>query len=171
MIGDSHARDLGTILTNLTDDETKCFANCIPGGTSDMVARNLNSHVTHLRPSDTLVYLVGTNDIYSSKTGPSISLANEPKKNILSHAKHTNVIMANVPYRLDKKELNESVDTYNDNLLKIAEDFKCSSRYSERVSFLDFNSIMTDDLYKKDGIHANLEGKYALCYEITKMIN
>lgn len=44
---------------------------------------------------------------------------------------------------------------------------KCE--YHERIRIFDFNAPMKNDYYKRDGIHANIEGKYALCYNILEI--
>ena len=170
VIGDSHVRDYGSILNSMTDSNTKCFANCTPGGTSEIITKDLNSHVTHLQPKDTLVYISGTNDIYLSKNGPAITPANDAKSFVLSHSMHTNVIIANVPRRLDKPILNQGVDTYNNNLYSIVNDFKSNCEFPERVQILDLKEIVTDDMYEKDGLHIKEIFKYEICTNIIELV-
>lgn len=171
VIGDSHVRNFGSKLNSLTDSKTKCFVNCTPGGTSEIITKDLNSHVTHLQPNDTLVYIAGTNDIYQTNNGPAITPSNDAKNNVLSHALHTNVIIANVPRRLDIPVLNQGVDTYNNNLYSIVKDFKSNCEFPERVKLLDFNAIMTDEMYKKDGLHSKELGKDEICSKIIEIVN
>lgn len=169
VLGDSHTRDLSIHLNYMTNGNFKSFAQCVPGGTSEFITKNLNGHVTHLEPEDALICFAGTNDIYKSKNGITVLPATEPKKYILSHSLHTNVIIVTVPLRKDNHEINEIIKVYNENLISVVDDFKINCELPERVEILDINSVIKDDMYDND--YYNDIGKNAIAKQILDIYN
>jgi len=172
VLGDSHTKDLAPLLHNLSDKKNKVFAHCIPGGTSEHITKNLNQHVSHLDPEDTLVYYSGTNDFYKSDGKIIMSPNSESNDLVLSHSLHTNVIIVSVPLRNKSEDpINEHINKHNESLLKTVTRFKDNTEFPERVQYLDVNEIVQPHMYKPDELHLNAEGKLSVAMKILEMQN
>lgn len=164
-------KDIGSELQARTDSTTKCCALSTPGATSKIITDNLNLHTTHLTPVDYLIYMSGTNDMQKCEGKVIVNPAEEEKNNVLSHAKHTNVIMVTIPHRKDDKEFNQYIDVYNNHLKQCIDKYKETSKYGDRITLLDVNLILENWHYTRFGLHLNKFGKEALAQRIVQIKN
>lgn len=171
VLGDSHTKGLGPLLNDNTTGGTKAFAHCIPGGTSEYITMNLNSHISHLHPEDSLVFFSGTNDISKFKDDSNVLPNQEPYDLILSHSLHTNVIIVTVPLRKDDDKLNTVIKTYNEKVQAIINKYKEQCSFPERIEIFDVNSNISVDMYKADKLHLNDMGTIMIAHKISEIHN
>lgn len=147
ILGDSHARGLGPLLGEgepISGNEFYSSPN--PGKTTEEITKEMNMVTARLEPQDNLVLISGTNDI-KEREGNEVEIdrCEEARRAVLSQALHCKVFIATVPYRYDKPELNQYIDSYNETIRKQcteeAEELK-KIGMEERIKIIEVNSVL-----------------------------
>jgi len=170
VVGDSHTKGIGRILEQKGDNSKEYASWVQSGATTEMIADNINSISSHLGPKDNLVVMTGTNDIkWKSDGSCSIDLAREARRNIMSQARRTKVILLSVPLRYDKPDAINVTKIYNEQLLnaykKEAENLDLFN-----IRYLEVNDFLTEEHYARDKVHLNDRGKEVLSQEIDNCV-
>ena len=124
-------------------------------------ARQINSHIRHIPPSDVTVLAAGTNNIEHQTLEQCTREISQVIDNVARKRNGKIVIMGRIPVRHDKPHLNDKINCVNQ---FIARDIaKHNNWYLMNVEL-----NITD--YKKDGLHFNgtVTAKYA--HEIRHVI-
>ena len=116
IVGDSHVRQLGTVLHEIKEENYSYTATSKPGAKTSRVVRDLNIVTTTLEHKDNLVILAGTNDV--NLKGEQ-KMPEEDIINIVSQAKKNKVIIITVPYRFDIPDSTSKIDEYNEEMKRI----------------------------------------------------
>ena len=171
IIGDSQSRGTGTLLetsSSLSNAEFHSWTQS--GATTAQIANNINKVAAHLEPKDNLIIMSGTNDIQFKSNSANINFFRQARKNILSQAKKTKVLILSVPHRYDKEEANQMIDIYNDQLINLYKEEAEIMNTINNVRYLDINQFLNEGHYAKDGVHLNNKGKEILAGEIDSAL-
>lgn len=169
IVGDSHVKNLGPILSAASSDNLETYALAYPGATTGKITKDFNLITSHLTPEDNLLIMTGTNDIKEDDKSVVLNMHMDDRSNMLSQAKHTNVTMVLVPFRYDKEELNEYIHTYNQSLITLCEEEQ-KKVPKGRISILDPNKVLARMHYTSQGLHLNPRGKQVLCNKILQCV-
>lgn len=99
-----------------------------------------------LEPQDSLVLISGTNYIKEGEGNKlEMNRSEEARRAVLSQALHCEVSIATVPYRYDKPELNQHIDSYSETIRKQcteeAEELKKIGGMEGRIKIIEVNSV------------------------------
>lgn len=166
ILGDSHARGLGSKLQHLTDEQITSTAMVMPGATSQYLTRHLNQKLAHLTPQDVFIYIAGANDIDIEGSEVTMRDNSNSVDAVLSHALHTNIVFVTTPLRYDNHDAAKLIQEYNDNVIrKIQQE---ATPFKERIKILDINEIVNDTHYTTGKTHLKAEGKDILGENLLK---
>ena len=118
-------------------------------------ARQINSHIRHIPPSDVTVLAAGTNNIEHQTLEQCTREISQVIDNVARKRNGKIVIMGRIPVRHDKPHLNDKINCVNKFIAR-----EIAKRNKWYLMNVELN--ITD--YKKDGLHFNGTGtaKYAL---------
>lgn len=161
IIGDSHTRDWGSLLPDKDRNKFDIHVETMPGKSTEQISEELNKKTAHMTPSDHTVFMSGTNDIKQDVLTKGVTIQNNlnARRNMLTQARHTNVIICSVPYRYDNPALNTYIDIYNNQLYDTCKSEAIKLGIEDRVKFLNINRIIKKDDYNQQGLHLKIEGK------------
>lgn len=126
----------------------------------------------HLEIQDHLVLMTGTNDISRDEEGKvKLNMQTEARRAIISHARHTQVLMCQAPMRYDKPELNTYVKVYNQQLEEMSLKIAAEEGVLEKIKIVRINHLLRREHSTEHGLHLNkIKGKRIVAEEIKKTI-
>lgn len=153
IMADSHGRRLGGALQELVGDRVVAYVK--PGASFGAVVDGIED-VNH---EDTLVIVAGTNNINNSTDGTDLLKQMEV---LIDGTKHTNVVLASIPYRYDSPWHNINISRINNKLYDLAAHWK-------HVSILPLHD-MPRYYHTKHGLHFNWLGKKKIAKDIAQLL-
>lgn len=167
---DSQGRQLSSFLMDQTHRFQICN-NVKPGAplehvfTSIIKATNFNTY----SKNDFQIVIGGTNNILNCTGGINGRPVNQLTNFLESNAaqfKHTNLILATIPYRYDRKE-----DSWENQLIRDVNSSVRNLAYmNSHIHLLDLYLLQSCH-HTSHGLHINNRGKKAVSKEIIKIIN
>lgn len=157
IISDSHGKQLDSLLKDSLK-EYSVTSEVYPGVTLKFLSSKVNQASKLLTIDDTLLVIGGTNDIIQN----SVSNIIPAMKSILLNENATKVILAEIPYRYDKPNLNKIIRRTN---MDMKNELVCHENFNH--SLLSLKKLREGD-YTRHGLHLNMTGKHRLCHIIKE---
>lgn len=126
LLGDSHLKGLQPHMQKNTPEELDLEIYPDGGANTKQILDNLNLITSDLEDDDYLVVVSGTNDLKFNDMGDCLysNLYSEDMQNLISQARHTNILITGVPHRFDRPEANIHIDDYNCKLKDLIDEEK-----------------------------------------------
>ncbi|KAI5699807.1 hypothetical protein M8J76_010139 [Diaphorina citri] len=158
VIGDSHCRDLTSILKTFAPPN--CKVNCIamPGKKLHQVVSAI--HVNKLEPNTNICVVAGTNDIFKTPFDnlvKSYSVLHEK-------CKQFKIFVVLPPPRYDVRNINSHI-------LKINCKIKHHISQYNNFTYIDPKTFLHMGTYSRDRLHLNGKGKQKLCMNIITKVH
>jgi hypothetical protein len=160
ILGDSHAKGCAAEVKHYLNNDFSVQGTTIPGAGMEFIKASANVKINQLTNKDVIVLWGGSNDVARNNSTEGLKVIS----NLLTEAKHTNVIMINAPHRHDLVSnscVNVEVEVFNRRLPKDAERFK-------NVQIIE--AVKERNYYTRHGQHLNSAGKDYMATKITTMI-
>ncbi|KAG8338556.1 hypothetical protein J6590_000226 [Homalodisca vitripennis] len=155
IISDSHGRDLSYKVQRRT---TSCVTATVrPGAMLSGVIHDMNEQIKGLTKCGAAVLIGGTNDL--EKRSENLILHDIQQQ--IQTTLHTNLILATLPLRHDKPELDEKLSYLNSEIEHLAE--------SEDHVFILPLHLLPRHLYTSHGLHFNNKGKEKISLMIKEI--
>ncbi|KAG8303923.1 hypothetical protein J6590_106678 [Homalodisca vitripennis] len=157
IMADSH----GTNLSNLVQQKTNLNVTAVvrPGAKINGVIKEVEELSSGFNEDDFILVIGGTNNVES--TGKKHIL--EEFGRLMECTKKTNLIVATLPMRHDKPELDSKIDTTNTELTtKI-------SNMDTNIRLLELH-LLPRHLYTNHGMHYNKRGKRKIAEEVLRTL-
>lgn len=156
IMADSHGKELSYLVQQRSSHNVLAFVH--PGASFSEVTHEVDKLGENLKKNDHLLIIAGTNDVEKCSVG---RLTKDIFKT-LSNLNHTNVIVATLPVRHDKPDLDLKVAQINAEI----ERFVLNSK---RMKLLRLH-VLPRHLFTKHGLHLNRRGKARVATTIAQLL-
>lgn len=154
IIGDSHVRGLGDLLTQRLPSSIQVESCCLPNGKFEDINRCIPGWTEKLKEDDFVFVIGGTNDITSTEYAPNLDFTR-----VVELSTKCNVILAEIPYRFDCMNLNN-----------VIYDTNCSL-YANSLNLKKLElSLFERNCYTRHGLHFNMRGKQSLARQMKTLL-
>lgn len=155
IMADSHGRDIYNLLQSKTPANVTAYVR--PSAKFNGVTEDIADLVWDLSKNDNLLVLAGTNDVQHTKVKHILN----DVKTLLLITQHTNLIIATLPMRHDRPDLDKKLTIINEEIEKL---IRQSSSNTKILTLHD----LPRHYYTNHGLHFNRKGKEAIIERILE---
>lgn len=162
VVGDSHSRHYGRILSMNLDD---CSVTGIvkPNAKLDEITVNMQNDIRKFGKHDFMVVMGGSNNIGDCYSSENIHKVVSDFGKIMDSTKHTNVIISTIPFRCRNREFNRVIEHINYSIYEMA-------TKHDHVYVLCVNNLITVEDYSADGLHLKYSCKKTISEQIKEIM-